>query len=77
MVYEKLTKNSPSQHPMLGKLLVTPNHTKSKENTKLNSFLQDLPQNVRSKHRLGFVDYITEVESKIRRLYFRGSRFLG
>jgi hypothetical protein len=27
---------------MLGKLLATPNHTKSRENTKLNSFLQDL-----------------------------------
>jgi hypothetical protein len=40
-VYEKLTKSSLSQHPMLGKLLATPNHTKSKENAKLNSFLQD------------------------------------
>jgi len=27
---------------MLGKLLATPNHTKSRENTKLNSFLKDL-----------------------------------
>jgi hypothetical protein len=27
---------------MLGKLLATPNHTKSRENAKLNSFLQDL-----------------------------------
>jgi hypothetical protein len=27
---------------MLGKLLATPNHTKPRENTKLNSFLQDL-----------------------------------
>jgi hypothetical protein len=27
---------------MLGKLLATPNHTKFKENTKLNTFLQDL-----------------------------------
>jgi hypothetical protein len=27
---------------MLGKLLATPNHTKPRENAKLNSFLQDL-----------------------------------
>jgi hypothetical protein len=27
---------------MLRKFLVTPNHTKPRENTKLNSFLQDL-----------------------------------
>jgi hypothetical protein len=27
---------------MLGKLLATPNHTKSRENAKLNSFLPDL-----------------------------------
>jgi hypothetical protein len=27
---------------MLGKLLPTPNHTKLRENAKLNSFLQDL-----------------------------------
>jgi hypothetical protein len=27
---------------MLRKLIATPNHTKSKKNTKLNSFLQDL-----------------------------------
>jgi hypothetical protein len=35
-VYGKLTKNSSHQDPMLGKLLATPNHTKSRENTKLN-----------------------------------------
>jgi hypothetical protein len=27
---------------MLGKLLATPNHKKSRENTKLNSFVKDL-----------------------------------
>jgi hypothetical protein len=73
---------------MLGNLLATPNHTKSKENTKLNSFLQDLlkspkcefsdlPQNVRSKSRSGFEDYVTEVGSKIGQLDFKKSRFLG
>jgi len=31
-----------SKDQMLRKLLVTPNHTKPKENTTLNSFLQDL-----------------------------------
>jgi len=74
---------------MLRKLLATPNHTKPRENTMLNSFLQDLLktskncefnyllQNVRSKHKLGFEDYIIEVGSKIGRLDFKISRFLG
>jgi len=74
---------------MLGKLIATPNHTKSKKNTKLNSFLQDLlkisknfefsdlPQNVQSKSRSGFEDYVIEVGFKIRRLDFKISRFLG
>jgi hypothetical protein len=38
----KLTTNSPSSDQMLGMLLATPNHTKPRENTKLNSFLQNL-----------------------------------
>jgi len=58
---------------MLGKLLATPNLTKSRENAKLNSFLQD----VRSKRRSGFEDYVIEVGSKIGRLDFKISRFLG
>jgi hypothetical protein len=74
---------------MLGKLLATPNHTKSRENTKLNSFLKDLlkisktyefsdlPQNVRLKCRSSFEDYVIEVGSKIGRLDFKISRFLS
>jgi len=62
---------------MLEILLATPNHTKLRENTKLNSFLQDLtktskrcefnylPQNVLSERRSG------EVRSKIGRLDFK------
>jgi hypothetical protein len=64
-------------------LLATPNHTKPRENTKLNSFLQDLtktskrcefnylPQNVLSERRSGFKDYVIEVRSKIGRLDFK------
>jgi hypothetical protein len=74
---------------MLGKLLATPNLTKPRENAKLNSFLQNLlkiskncmfsylPQNVQSKRRLCFKDYVIEVESKIGWLDFKISRFLG
>jgi hypothetical protein len=74
---------------MLGKLLATPNHTKSRENTKLNSFLKDLlkisktyefsdlPQNVRSKHKSSFEDYVIEVGSNIGRLDFKIPWFLG
>jgi len=68
---------------MLEILLATPNHTKPRENTKLNSFLQDLtktskrcefnylPQNVLSERRSGFKDYVIEVRSKIGRLDFK------
>jgi hypothetical protein len=74
---------------MLLMLLATPNHTKPKENTKLNSFLQDLtktskrcefncsPQNVRSERRSGFKDYVIDVGSKIGRLDFKISQFLS
>jgi hypothetical protein len=89
MAYGKLTTNSPSSDQMLRMLLATPNHTKPRENTKLNSFLQDstkiakrcefncLPQNVRSEHRLGFKNYVIEVGSKIGRLDFKISQFLS
>jgi hypothetical protein len=72
---------------MLGMLLSSPNHTKPIKNAKLNSFLQDLtktskrcefnylPQNVRSKRRSGFKDYVIEVESKIGLLDFKITRF--
>jgi hypothetical protein len=36
-----------------------------------------IPQNVRSKRRSGFEDYVTEVGSKIGRLDYKISRFLG
>jgi hypothetical protein len=74
---------------MLGMLMATPNHTKPRENTKLNSFLQDLtksskrcefnylPQNVRSTRRSSFKDYVIEVGYKIERLDYKISRFLG
>jgi hypothetical protein len=74
---------------MLGMHLATPNHTKPRENTKLNSFLQDLtktskrcefnclPQNVWLERRLGFKDYVIEIESKIGRLDFKISQFLS
>jgi hypothetical protein len=74
---------------MLGMLLATPNHTKPRENTKLNSFLQDLtktskrcefncsPQNVRSERRSDFKDYVIEVGSEIGRLDFKISQFLS
>jgi hypothetical protein len=70
-------------------LLATPNHTKPIENSKLNSFLQDLtktskrcefnylPQNVRSKRRSSFKNYVIKFGSKIGRLDFKISRFLG
>jgi len=88
-VYRELTKKSPSSDQMLGMLLATPNHTKPRENTKLNLFLQNLtktskrcelsylPQTVRLKRRSGFEDYVIEVGSKIGRLDFKTSRFLG
>jgi hypothetical protein len=39
--------------------------------------LTKIPQNFRSKCKSGFDDYVTEVGSKIRRLDFKISRFLG
>jgi hypothetical protein len=39
--------------------------------------LTKIPQNVRSKRRSGFEDYVIEVESKIGLLDFKISRFLG
>jgi hypothetical protein len=39
--------------------------------------LTKIPQKVRSKRRLGFEHYVTEVESKIKWLDFKISRFLG
>jgi hypothetical protein len=42
MYLENLPKIRQAKDQMLGKLLVTPNHTKPRENAKLNLFLQDL-----------------------------------
>jgi len=39
--------------------------------------LTKIPQNVRSKRRSGLNDYVTEVKSKIGRLDFKISQFLG
>jgi hypothetical protein len=73
----------------LGSLQQIPSNPLPKESNRLNSHLQDLtqnlqnmnltkiPQNFRSKRRSGFEDYVTEVGSKIGRLDYKRSWFLG
>jgi len=62
--YGKLTKNSPSSDQMLGMLLATPNHTKPRENTKLNSFLQDL---TKTSKRCGLTIYLKKFGQNVDR----------